>query len=299
MIQMTNREHILAGGVPVEQQVTLDDASLHTLPEMPSVPGILERLRRLEAERRAAFGQMHRMVADIGNLKNSNRLRFVEHRQAKVEGLFRLARVAEFRSGGSPAKILRTGVMGAMLASMLGYDDAYCDPIQCALPLLDLGEIALPEVLLSTAGWSGEQRAMMQGHCQLGHDLLAGSDVPEIRLAAEIALTHHERFDGLGYPYGLSGAQIPLAGRIAAVVDCFDACSCVRPYRGAMSLQLAMQILLEQRGKAYDPVVVDAFHRIEKMVFVVRWLLDDENCHPELKTFLGKAPEPGFWRRFL
>ncbi len=290
---------IQGSGEVVEQEVTLDDSNLITLPEIPSVPGVLERLRQLEAERKAAFNQMHRMVADLGSLMNSKERHHVMDAQGRLEGLYRLAKVAEFRAGGTEAKILRVGVMGAMLASQLGYDDAYCDELQWALPIMDLGEIALPDRLWETPGWTGEQRSTMQAHCTFGHEMLTGSSVQEMRLAAEIALSHHERCDGLGYPKGLAGTAIPMAGRIAAVIDCFDACSCPRPYRGAMSLQVAMQVLQDQRGKAFDPVVVDAFKQIEKPIFVVRWLLDDENCHPELEAYLGRAPEAGFWRRFV
>ncbi|WP_412477873.1 HD-GYP domain-containing protein [Azonexus sp. IMCC34839] len=299
MIEQGLSSRMQCAGELVEQEVTLDDSSLVELPEIPSVPDVLERLRQLEAERKAAFNQMHRMVADLGSLMNSKERHHVMDGEGRLEGLYRLARVAEFRAGGTDAKILRIGVMGAMLASQLGYDEAYCDELQWALPIMDLGEIALPDRLWETPGWTGEQRSAMQAHSELGYEMLSGSSVQEMRLAAEIALNHHERFDGLGYPRRLAGTAIPMAGRIAAVVDCFDACSCPRPYRGAMSLQVAMQVLLDQRGKAFDPIVVDTFRKIEKQLFVVRWLLDDENCHPELEIYLGRAPEAGFWRRFI
>ena len=299
MIEQGLNSRTQRSGDLVEQEVTLDDSSLVSLPDIPSVPGVLERLRQLEAERKAAFNQMHRMVADLGSLMSSKERHHVLDAQGRLEGLYRLAKVAEFRAGGTDAKILRIGVMGAMLASQLGYDDAYCNELQWALPIMDLGEIGLPDRLWETPGWTGEQRGIMQVHCQLGCELLSGSSVQEMRLAAEIALTHHERCDGLGYPKGLAGTEIPMTGRIAAVVDCFDACSCPRPYRGAMSLQVAMQVLQDQRGKAFDPLVVDAFRQIEKEIFVVRWLLDDESCHPELEMYLGRAPEAGFWRRFV
>jgi len=299
MVQLMTRVTAPDDSATPEQQVTLDDSSLDGLPEIPEAPGVLERLRRLEGERRAAFSQMHRMVADIGMLRSVNERWIQGQEQARIEGMYRMALLAEFRQGGSPAKVLRTGVMGALLANAIGGETAYCDRLQVALPLADIGEIGLPDSLLQAPVWGAEQRAAMQAHCAIGHALLDGSRVPEIRMAAEIALTHHERFDGRGYPQGLHGPAIPLAGRIAAVVDCFDAMTCARPDRTAVTPELALQMVAEQQGSAFDPLVIDALLGIGKVICAVRWVLDDASAQPETLACLGKPPEAGFWRRFL
>lgn len=290
---------VMNGDVHLADQVVLDDSTLQELPAIPEVPGVRDRLQALEQERRAAFNQMHRMVADIGALRTGQERWIRELDSARIDVLYRLSLVAEYRMGGAPAaKILRMGIMSAILANALGCDEAFCECLQLAAPLLDIGEIALPDALLNSPTMNDIERDLMRGHCHLGHSLLAGSAAPELRMAAEIALSHHERFDGSGYPHHLSGEGIPLAGRIVAVIDCFDALTLRRPYRAAHTPAKAVEMVLSGTGTQFDPAIVEAFRLVSEALLQVRWTFDDVNPRPEGEKWLGRPPEHGLWRRF-
>jgi response regulator RpfG family c-di-GMP phosphodiesterase len=280
-------------------EVTLDDATALAAPALPQTPGLQERLRALESERQAAFSQMHRMAADLGALKQGRDRWRQEMAQVQGDALFRLALIAEYRAGGTSGKVLRMGVMSAMLAHAMACDEEFCERLQMAAPLLDIGEIGLPDSLFASAALSDIERELMRSHCRLGHALLADSASPEINLAATIALGHHEHFNGSGYPGRLSGQGIPLACRIVAVIDCFDALTQNRPFRDAHTLANAAEMVMAGSGVQFDPAVIEAFRRISEALLLVRWLLDEASPHPEGRRWLGRAPEPGLWRRFL
>jgi putative two-component system response regulator len=124
----------------------------------------------------------------------------------------------------------------------------------------DIGKIGLPDaVLLKPGPLTPEERQIMQQHSEIGFKMLQGSDSPLIQLASVIALTHHERFDGTGYPHGLAGHKIPIEGRIVAVADVFDALRSPRPYKKAFSLEQTLEILRESRGSHLDPELLDLF----------------------------------------
>lgn len=276
-----------------------DDGSLSLLSAMPPTPGLGERLRRLESERQEAYSQMHRMVADIGSLRRGHDRWVRDLERVQTDAYFRLALVAEHRSGGGAAKVLRIGVMSALVAHAMDCEAHFCECLQAAAPLHDIGEIALPDVLLNAPVLSSIERELMRSHCRAGHALLVDSPGAEIAMAADIALTHHERFDGGGYPNHLAGEAIPLAGRIVAVVDCFDALTLKRPYRAAYLPAVAAEMVLAANGSQFDPAVIEAFRRVLESIQLVRWVLDDNNPRPEAARWLGKPPESGLWRRFL
>lgn len=282
-----------------DDEVILDESIVDVLAPLPTAPGVLERLQRLECERQAAFSQMHRMVADIGALKSGQDHRVRESELARADTMYRLALVTEYRSGGSPAKVLRIGVMSALLASAMGCDEVFCDQIQAAAPLHDIGEIALPDALFSALMLNEMERELMRSHCRLGHSLLADSRTPEIAMAASIALSHHERFDGDGYPNRLVGEHIPLASRIVALVDCFDALTMQRSFRPPYSIATASEMVMAGSGTQFDPGVVEVFRRIGDGILMTRRALDEKKLRPEGMKWLGKPPEPGFWKRFL
>ncbi len=124
----------------------------------------------------------------------------------------------------------------------------------------DIGKIAVPDHILLKAGpLTAEEREQMQTHAEIGRKILQGSESPLMQLAESIAWTHHEKFDGSGYPRGLSGEAIPEEGRIAAVADVFDALTRDRPYRKAMSMSAAAAVMAEGRGSHFDPRVLDSF----------------------------------------
>jgi cyclic di-GMP phosphodiesterase len=181
-------------------------------------------------------------------------------REAHMETLRRLSRAVEYHDGETGAHIERVGEHAAAIARARGLDEQEIELLRRAAPLHDIGKIGVPTALLHKQGpLTGAERSELQQHTETGRELLAGSGNELLELAATIAWTHHERWDGAGYPRGLAGEQIPLAGRIVAVADVFDAITSDRPYRAALSVDDALAIIAAQRGTAFDPDVVDAF----------------------------------------
>lgn len=180
--------------------------------------------------------------------------------QAYVETLSRLSRAVEYHDGITGAHIERVGEHAATIARALGLEDSHVELIRLAAPLHDIGKIGVPSELLNKVGpLDDEERVLMQRHTEVGNELLGGSDNQLLDLAATIAWTHHERWDGSGYPRGLRGDEIPLEGRIVTIADVFDAITSDRPYRAATGVDEALAVIASQRGTAFDPDVVDAF----------------------------------------
>jgi putative two-component system response regulator len=152
----------------------------------------------------------------------------------------------------------------------MGLSDAEVESIMYAAPMHDVGKIGIPDRILLKPGKldPGEWEIMKQ-HTIMGADLLAGSDVEFIRLAEVIALTHHEKWDGSGYPRGLKGTKIPLVGRIAAIADAFDALTSERPYKEPFSIKKSFDIIQEGRGTHFDPDVVEAFFAIKDEILLI------------------------------
>jgi putative two-component system response regulator len=154
----------------------------------------------------------------------------------------------------------RIGDYSALLARAGGADREESRLIGRAAALHDVGKIEIAdEILFKQGELDPGERQEMQRHARAGNELLADSSSDVLRLAAEIALTHHERYDGSGYPRGLTGTEIPLAGRIVAVADVFDALVCDRPYRRALTLEQAVKFMLKGRGTEFDPALIDHF----------------------------------------
>ena len=205
--------------------------SLHTQPQ--------DRNRSLEAEVRAR-------TADL--------------EEAQMDVLERLGLVTEYRDDDTGAHIRRVGDLAARVAAMMGMSHEQAEMIRLAAPLHDLGKVAIPdEILLKPGKLNVAEYAVVQRHAEVGMRILSGSRCRLLQLAEEIALTHHERWDGGGYPNGLSGQNIPLSGRIIAVVDVFDALTSRRPYKEPWSVPQALEEIKRLSGLHFDPLVVHAF----------------------------------------
>jgi putative two-component system response regulator len=154
----------------------------------------------------------------------------------------------------------RVGRYAGLTAKALGLEWARCTELASSCRLHDIGKLGVPNrILLKPAALTSGERRIVEQHAAIGYRILAGSGSELLDLAASIALTHHERFDGGGYPYGLSGEAIPLAGRIAAVADVYDALTSRRVYRDALPSQEATSVMRAGSGSQFDPVVLDAF----------------------------------------
>jgi putative two-component system response regulator len=181
---------------------------------------------------------------------------------AQIEIIERLARAAEFRDDNTGQHTERVGQMAALLARQLGLPDPQVSLIRRAAPLHDVGKIGIPDsVLLKLGKLTIEEFELVKTHTTIGARILSGSRFGVLRLAEEIAFSHHERWDGDGY-VGIKQDQIPLAGRIVAVADVFDALTQKRPYKAAWPITEAIAEIERQRTRQFDPEVVDAFLRV-------------------------------------
>lgn len=186
-----------------------------------------------------------------------------ELEQARLEILARLGRAAEYRDDQTGQHTVRVGRLAARMASILGLAEERVELIRRAAPLHDIGKIGIPDgILLKPDRLTAEEAASMRTHTTIGADILSGSRSPLLRLAEEIALTHHERWDGAGYPRGLAAEDIPLPGRIVAVADVFDSLTHERPYKSAWTVRDALIEIEDSAGSHLDPSVVEALLRI-------------------------------------
>jgi putative two-component system response regulator len=220
---------------------------------------VLNALRRRNLE--LAQRQERKLLEQTVAARTVELSRAVDNlKRSEEETARRLAAAVEARDHETAAHIERVGEYSALVAKHLGLADETCELIRRASKLHDVGKIGVADGILMKPGplTLGERREM-EKHAQIGHEILAGSELDLLELAATIAWTHHERVDGTGYPLGLEGEEIPLEGRIVAVVDVYDALTSDRPYRGALDHAEAVSLLREGRGLQFDPVVVDAF----------------------------------------
>lgn len=195
------------------------------------------------------------------------------------EIVLRLSRAAEFRDLETGSHITRIAHSTVSIARALGRPVDEQEQLFLASPMHDVGKIGIPDqILLKPGRFDDAEFAIMQQHTVIGHRILAGSDSPLLQLAADIALTHHERFDGGGYPHRRAGEDIPLAGRIVAIADVFDALLSLRPYKKAWTVEEALGQIRTGRGGQFDPVCVDAFLEVVPEILETRERFDEADA---------------------
>ena len=181
-------------------------------------------------------------------------------RGAHYETIKRLAQAADYRDNETGMHIHRMSHYSRILGKAMGLNDEESEQLQNASTMHDIGKIGIPDVILLKPGkLDKEEFEIMKNHSFIGAKLLAGIDSDLCRLAETIAFTHHEKWNGEGYPNGISGKNIPLEGRIAAVADVFDALTSVRPYKTAWPVNDAINLLIQEKGQHFDPEIVDLF----------------------------------------
>ncbi|HLA35309.1 MAG TPA: HD domain-containing phosphohydrolase [Rhodocyclaceae bacterium] len=194
-----------------------------------------------------------------------------EVREREQETIVRLARAAEFRDPETGSHILRMAHYSHLMAKYLGWDEERQDMLLKAAPMHDVGKLGTPDhILLKPGKLTTEEFDIMKRHAVIGWEILKDSTSPILCLAAEIALTHHEKFDGTGYPNGLAGEAIPASGRIVAVADVFDALTSARPYKPAWEIERAFALLRESSGTHFDPECIEAFFIMQDEILDVR-----------------------------
>ncbi|TAN51808.1 MAG: response regulator [Methylococcaceae bacterium] len=211
-------------------------------------------------------------------LRNQNRVleeqvrqRTQELENTRLEIIRRLGRAAEYRDNETGAHVIRMSKYCALLGEQVGMDVKACELLLNASPMHDIGKIGIPDrILLKPGKLDAEEWAIMQTHAAIGAEMLSGHDSELLQMAEVIALTHHEKWDGTGYPRQLKGEDIPVVGRITAVCDVFDALTSVRPYKKAWSVADALAELEKLRGSHFDPLLVDKFHNIVQDVLKIK-----------------------------
>ncbi|MDF2598690.1 putative two-component system response regulator [Methylobacterium brachiatum] len=181
-------------------------------------------------------------------------------REREEEIIFRLSLAVEYRDNDTGDHTWRVARYSQIVAEALGLPAEVCRNLYLAAPLHDVGKVAIPDgILLKPGRLDPDEFALIKTHATIGQRILGGSTSELIRLAAEIAEAHHEKWDGSGYPKGLAGPQIPLSARIVAVADVFDALTTQRPYKEAMPFEAALDCIRADSGRHFDPACVEAF----------------------------------------
>ncbi|MFO8062019.1 MAG: HD domain-containing protein [bacterium] len=192
-------------------------------------------------------------------------------KKAYLDTIYRLSVAAEFKDTDTGLHIRRMSRYSELICRYLGCSDDFCELILYASPLHDVGKIGIPDsILTKPAKLDDDEWKKMKTHTTMGYQILEDSDYELIKTAASIALHHHERFDGRGYPNGISGEDIPLEGRIVSLADVFDALSSRRPYKDPWPLDKILGVIHEEKDKQFDSRIIDAFDNALDDILAVR-----------------------------
>jgi putative two-component system response regulator len=231
-----------------------------------------------ENEKNAAYKQLERFNHDFMILMEQKEKSYQALESSHLDTIRRLATAAEFKDDDTGAHILRMSRVSSIIARAYGQDEKYCNLLEQASPMHDIGKIGIPDDVLKKPGkLTKAEWILMRKHPEYGANILSGSDVPVLQMAEEVALAHHEKFDGSGYPSNLQGEQIPLSARIVALADFFDALTMDRCYRPAFSDEKALAMLKESSGTHFDPNVVQAFFSVSNDIINERDRINNEN----------------------
>jgi putative two-component system response regulator len=234
---------------------------------------ILLRVRNLLRVR-----QSHRLQQHLNHeLERKVVERTLELTRATESLIQRLAMAGEMRDNETAQHVVRVGRVSRILAEGCGLTTEFCAMIETTAPMHDIGKIGVPDAILLKPGkLTAEERLVMEKHAELGGRLLGDHDTPLVRMAQTIALGHHEKWDGTGYPYKLTGENNPIEARICAVSDVFDALTSERPYKKAWTVDEAVGYIHMQAGKGFDPQIVSAFVAQLDAILEIRERFSDE-----------------------
>ena len=214
----------------------------------------------------------HRKLEEMVEQRTGQLSRAVQKLEKySLETIHRLTRAAEYKDEDTFLHILRMSHYSVAVAKQMGLDEKETNTILHAAPMHDLGKIGVPDsILLKPGKLTAEEWEIMKQHTLIGGEILSGSEAEYVKLGETIALTHHEKWDGSGYPKGLTGHDIPLAGRIVAIADVFDALTSKRPYKDPFSIEKSFAIISQGSGNHFDPDVVDAFFAVKDEILSIK-----------------------------
>jgi len=237
-----------------------------------SCVGVLQLLNRLDSGGNvvpfpSAESSGILSLASMAAVTIHNALLQEDLKAAHLDTIIRLSVVVEHRDNATAQHIRRISQTAKLVAEAMGLDRHRVELIECAAPMHDIGKVGIPDrILHKPSTLTPEERKSVQQHTLIGADILGHPQNELIAMAHDIAISHHERWDGEGYPYGLAGREIPLPGRIVCLADVFDALLSKRCYKNAYSIETVRDIIRAERGKQFDPAVVDAYFRAENRI---------------------------------
>ena len=196
--------------------------------------------------------------------------------ETRLKIIQRLGRAAEFKDDNTGLHVIRMSHYARVLGIAAGMSESMADMMLDAAPMHDIGKIGIPDsILQKSAPLDAEEWIIMQGHTQMGEDIIGDDDSELLQMARAVAISHHEHWDGGGYPKGLAGEDIPMTGRIVAIADVFDALTSVRPYKESWTVEDALAYLQEKSGEQFDPKLVPLFvENIDKILAIKEQYFD-------------------------
>ncbi len=264
------------------------------------------RLRALESGATDVLNKPFEMAEVLFRIRNMLEMRFLhmtirnqntileekvaartkEFKDSQKEIIRRLAQAAEFRDNETGAHIIRISKYCTLVAQAMGLSAQECELLAMASPLHDIGKIGIPDnILLKPGRYTDDEFEVMKTHALIGAQILEDSQSPVMQMARTIALTHHERWDGTGYPRGLKGEEIPMVGQICSICDVFDALISKRIYKSAWTIQDAARIIISEKGKQFNPALVDKFEQLlPKFIQIAKEHNDNIEEHFKFKT---------------
>lgn len=233
----------------VDEKLGFDLGAVDYITKPVSPPIVLARVKA----QLALYDQARHLEKLVGE-------RTQELNNTRLEIIRRLGRAAEFKDNETGMHVIRMSWFSKFLAEQIGKDESWCELLYNAAPMHDIGKIGIPDrILLKPGKLDNNEWKTMQKHTEYGAEIIGEHPSPLLQLAKEVAVTHHEKWDGTGYPLGLKQEEIPLASRIVAIADVFDALTSERPYKKAWSEQDAVNLLQSEAGKHFDPELVPKF----------------------------------------
>ncbi|MFT3857545.1 MAG: two-component system response regulator [Aquabacterium sp.] len=211
-------------------------------------------------------------------------VRIDELRESRLQIIQRLGLAAEYKDNETGLHVIRMSHYSQTLALAAGWTPASAEELLTAAPMHDIGKIGIPDqIMLKPGPLTPEEWVIMKRHPLIGAEIIGEHPSSLLRMARQIALTHHEKWDGSGYPHGLKGEDIPIEGRIVAVADVFDALTTERPYKKAWTVEAAVEVLHKDAGKHFDPTVVALFDRVMPRILEIkeRWAETTKAPAPE------------------